>query len=225
VVSFIYSYLNVHILGIMCCVIVVAVAIMIGVSFSRLEDFEVGIEYNPNAVSINKDKLYERGTHFLGLGHSFIKFSKNLRTIQMGKQSGQKVKADITKGTLTSRTKDALSVTLTCSFQYRVGNNKAGLIQLYENFGEDYESAFIRLARNILRDEMAKFDALKVFQERTQIELAMKKGLANSLVSWNAIVESFQLLDITLPSKFTRALTYTENLNLQKKTEKLKQTQ
>jgi len=46
------------------------------VSISKLEAYEVGLEYNPNSVKINGEKLYTEGTHFLGPGHYFIKFNR-----------------------------------------------------------------------------------------------------------------------------------------------------
>jgi hypothetical protein len=42
----------------------------------QLEAYEVGLEYNPNSVKINGEKLYTEGTHFLGPGHYFIKFNR-----------------------------------------------------------------------------------------------------------------------------------------------------
>jgi hypothetical protein len=58
--------------------------VLIATSFAKLEAYEVGLEYNPNAISINENKLYTEGTHFLGPGHSFIKFNRQMRTVQLG---------------------------------------------------------------------------------------------------------------------------------------------
>lgn len=63
------------------CSALIIVIVLIATSFSKLEAYEVGLEYNPNAISINENKLYTEGTHFLGPGHSFIKFNKQMRTV------------------------------------------------------------------------------------------------------------------------------------------------
>jgi hypothetical protein len=55
---------------------VIVVIVLIAVSISKLEAYEVGLEYNPNAVKINGEKLYTEGTYFLGPGHYFIKFNR-----------------------------------------------------------------------------------------------------------------------------------------------------
>lgn len=60
---------------------VITIIVIVAISFKGLDDNEIGIHYNPNAVSINEEKLYERGTHFLGPGHRFIIFKRNQRTI------------------------------------------------------------------------------------------------------------------------------------------------
>jgi hypothetical protein len=62
----------------------IIIIVLIATSFAKLEAYEVGLEYNPNAISINEDKLYTEGTHFLGPGHYFIKFNRQMRTVQLG---------------------------------------------------------------------------------------------------------------------------------------------
>ena len=37
---------------------IIVVIVLISVSISKLEAYEVGLEYNPNTVTINGDKLY-----------------------------------------------------------------------------------------------------------------------------------------------------------------------
>ena len=63
---------------------IILIVVLIATSFAKLEAYEVGIEYNPNAVSINTNQLYTEGTHFLGPGHYFIKFNKQQLTVQLG---------------------------------------------------------------------------------------------------------------------------------------------
>lgn len=63
---------------------VIVVIVVIAVSFAKLEAYEVGLEYNPNTVTINEGKLYTEGIHFLGPGHYFIKFNRQQRTVQLG---------------------------------------------------------------------------------------------------------------------------------------------
>lgn len=78
---------------------------------------------------------------------------------------------------------------------------------LFNDWGSNYETAFIATARNVLRDVMAEFTALDVFYNRTQIESEMSVELIDKLQSdYNVQVQSFQLLDLQLPTRFSQAL-------------------
>jgi hypothetical protein len=52
------------------------------------------------------------GLHFLGIGHSFIKFPINVQTIEFSKE------ASANQSPISSRTLDGLEVILEISFQY-----------------------------------------------------------------------------------------------------------
>ena len=149
--------------GFCCCGTISAaiiVIVLIATSFSKLENFEVGLEYNPNAISINENKLYTEGIHFLGPGHSFIKFIRQMRTVQLGSSQQSTQKPDLKDESLVCRTKDALVVSIEVSFQYQLSIDKDDLLMLFRNWGEDYEKSFLLIARNTLRDIMAEFNAL-----------------------------------------------------------------
>ena len=52
------------------------------------------------------------GLYFLGIGHSFIKFPKNVQTIEFSKERLS------SRPAISSRTSDGLEVVLEMSFQY-----------------------------------------------------------------------------------------------------------
>ena len=56
---------------------------------------------------------------------------------------------------------------------------------------EDYESAFYRLTRNIIRDTTAKYTAFEQVYNRTLIEGAMRTDLTTSLAEYYANVQNF----------------------------------
>lgn len=193
---------------------IILIVVLVATSVKKLEAYEVGLEFDPNSVTINTEKLFTEGTHSLGPGHYFITFNRQLRTIQMGSSAKQGSNPDMKDDPLLCRTKDALQVQIECSFQYQLSIDKDDLIQLYSDWGENYETAFLLAARNVLRDIMGEFWALQVFYERSTIESALRIGLTEKLREYKVILQSFQLLDIDLPQKFNQALIDTENLNL-----------
>lgn len=131
---------------------VIVIIVVIAVSFAKLEAYEVGLEYNPNTVSINEGKLYTEGIHFLGPGHYFIKFNRQQRTVQLGSSQQSTQKPDLKDESLVCRSKDALSVSIELSFQYQLSIDKDDCLELYRNWGENYEKSFLLSARNTLRD-------------------------------------------------------------------------
>jgi hypothetical protein len=169
------------------CGVIIGI-VLIATSFSKLEAYEVGLEYNPNSITINENRLFTEGTFFLGPGHSFIKFNKQMRTVLLGDQGAttSSTKPDVKDDALVCRTKDALLVEIEISFQYLLSISMDNLLDLYHNWGEDYENAFILLARNQLRDTMAQFEALQVFYDRSTIEAALRAGLQNRLSAYHA---------------------------------------
>ena len=99
--------------------VVIISAFLIGFSIKKVEDYEVGILYNPNTVTLKTDKLYKAGTHTVSPGAKFFTFPRNIRTIVMG-SAGMGTDPSEMVGSLVARTKDALEVTIDCSFQYKI---------------------------------------------------------------------------------------------------------
>lgn len=59
----------------------ILIIVLIATSIQKLEPYEVGLEYNPNSISINQNKLFTSGTYFLGPGYRFIKFNRQMKTV------------------------------------------------------------------------------------------------------------------------------------------------
>lgn len=61
--------------------------------------------------------------------------------------------------TLVARTYDGLSVELEVSYQYRLEAAAESLASRYRDFGLDYEVAYIRESRDVLRTSASRFTA------------------------------------------------------------------
>ena len=197
------------------CALLIAGAIMIGCSFGVLGPTDMGLDYDSINIRINEVDLFENGRYFIGLGHEFIIFPKRLKTIRMSDQAssgggeGEEGEERVTSQLL-ARTMDGLPVTLDLSFQYRLMPSAESLVKLYKDFQTDYESAYIRIARNVLRDVAADYQAFNYFYNRSVISSAMRGSLDVALMQHSATVQSFQLLNILLPPRFSSAIEETE---------------
>lgn len=188
-----------------CCAIFITLVILFSVSWSALEPTEYGIRYNANTLKLDTEQIYTEGRYLLGVGHRFIKFPRDVQTVTFSSDAGSSA------GVLTARTFDGLSVVLDISFNYRLqGDDTDRMVSLYLNFGTDYETAFISIARNVCRDVAGDFRAFQYFQNRTLVQNSMADELSLKLQDTFAIMDSFQLRNIALPEEFETAVQLTQ---------------
>lgn len=180
-------------------VLLVTSIILLVCSFSSLEPNEVGIEYNANTLSINKDELFTSGRHFLGLGHSFIVYPKTLQQVRFAFTSTDKP--------IEARTKDGLRVNIELAFNFRLVTSITDLTAVYLDFGEmgPTTTAYKRIARNWVRAVAANFTAFEFFFNRTEFQSRLQIVLNSRLREAHASVDSLQLLGVHMPDRFDNA--------------------
>lgn len=194
-----------------CCVVLIASAIMVGCSFGVLDPTQFALDYDTVNFQIADGVLYTGGRHFIGLGHQFIIFPNTLQTVRMGAVSAGESDGETVKtSSLLARTEDGLQVTLDISFQYRLTADLEQIIKLYSDFQDNYRPAYVRIARNVLRDVASEFQAFQYFYNRTVVGAKMREVLNQALANHSAIVQAFQLLNVELPTRFSSAIEGTE---------------
>ena len=98
------------------CICICAVSCITGIillilGFSSLEATEWGLDYSWISKTVDPT-VRENGLYFIGIGHSFYKFPKNVQTIEFSKDR------NANRAPIESRTSDGLEVVLEISFQY-----------------------------------------------------------------------------------------------------------
>jgi len=204
------------------CILLITSVILFACSFALVEPTEYGLDWDNNWFTIDDTQVYEGGRHFLGLGHTFIIYPKILRTIKMsgdipttgdGENDVEVESAEADSesestgvrptSVLNARTSDGLQVMLDLSYQYKLMATPEDLTQLWYDYEDQYEAAFVRISRDTLRNVASQFAAFQYFYNRSIISDAMRIALDAELSNHHANVESFQLLNIALPSKFS----------------------
>jgi len=100
---------------------------------------------------------------------------------------------------------------LQVAFQYRLKEDLTEIVKLYYDWGDDYQKAYAWIARNVLRDEAARWEAYDFFYNRTKINKEMTNRLRGPLDEVAAVLAGdMQLLDVGLPAQFDTALQETE---------------
>jgi len=187
-------------------VAVSGLVILFCLSFDSLEFTQIGLNYSFISETVEKEP-YPSGRYYLGLGNSFIKFPKTLRTLYFVDdfEEGQNVPP-----ALQSRTKDGLNVRLEVSFQYKLKLDQ--LYNLWSTFGHDkYEQTFIRIAIEQLTTAATMHNAHFFFTNRTAISKEFHHKL-NKHFEQHAYAEVpfFQLRTVHLPDAFEDAIRETQ---------------
>eukprot|EP00397_Hematodinium_sp_SG-2012_P035565 GEMP01038271.1.p1 GENE.GEMP01038271.1~~GEMP01038271.1.p1 ORF type:complete len:312 (+),score=39.68 GEMP01038271.1:223-1158(+) len=165
-------------------------------SWSVLEYTELGLDYNAITRSINEDP-YGPGRHFLGFGHSFIKFPSTVQNVQF---SAQGTRPD--SQPLRSRTSDGLEISLEISFQYQL--QVMGIYAMYMFYGSTYDKVFVRMAMDLLTISATKHPAKDFFANRTVIAANMETALRQRFEQEQILIPLFQFQSVQLPGNSTK---------------------
>lgn len=87
----------------------IVLGFFIGFSLKGLTYNEIGLNYSSYFKSV-ENKTYSSGFHFLGLGHEFVPYQLNIKTIEFSKNAGASLPP------IACRTKDGLTLNLEVSF-------------------------------------------------------------------------------------------------------------
>ena len=183
-----------------CCTMTVLVALGVGLffSFSSLDAYEYGLDYSAITKTINQE-VYPSGYHYLGFGHSFIRYPSTVQSMEFSRAS------TTSRGPIQSRTDDGLQISFKATLQYQLQRNR--LYDLYMKYGENYQSPCEKHVIEALNDAATRFDANSFFTSTDTINNEIKSSLKIVLNNeCYADVKFFQLSSVDLPNKFENAI-------------------
>lgn len=185
-----------------CAVTCITGIILLILGFSSLEATEYGLDYSWLSKTINPN-VYSNGLYFIGIGHSFIKFPRNVQTIEFSKEK------NANRPAIESRTSDGLEVILEISFQYTL--QPEHLYQLYMKYSEGYNQIIQNVAIDILTEETTGYTAYNFFMDRGRIKDDFQQSLDKALnVTCFSNVQFMQLRSVDLPNLFEEAIQESE---------------
>lgn len=185
--------------GLTCCTLTIVTGILIAMGFHRLEVNEVGIDYSANSLTLNTDLLYSNGLHFLGVGHSFIRFPR--RQMELNMENRKAIRA---------RTNDGLVVVLDTKILYSLDVKIDALASLYLMFKDDWSRPIENICRSVIRDVASEFTAYQFWAERSNVTFTMELKVQNRLDDIFVRLETFLLGGYTLPASFQSVIDVTE---------------
>jgi len=128
--------------------------ILIACSLSVLSYNEVGLNYS-NWFKTIEEKTYYHGIHFIGLGHSFIKYDLKVATLEFSNAP------DATLPMIKCRTSDGLELDLEASLQYRVFPEK--IYDIYKSYGDNEKPVLNRVVIDAISDTATKYNSTRFF--------------------------------------------------------------
>lgn len=178
------------------CVFFITGVILFSVSFDTLEPTEIGLRYNNNFKTLERDRVYNGGRYFLGLGQKFIKFPAHFVLINFS-GTGE-------NGQIHAWSKEGQAVLLDVSFMYRIQRDKAASI--YDKYRTGYDDIIRKIAVETIKQVSIEFTTEQFFLVRRLIGREMKNALWQRLRLESLDIELFNLRGIDLPDKFEQKI-------------------
>jgi regulator of protease activity HflC (stomatin/prohibitin superfamily) len=189
---------NTVLVGSICCLAVIITAFCVGFSFGSVDTNELALDVNMNTQTLNLESLYENGVHFIGLGHSLVKFPKTV------------IDMDMQNDPVVARTVDGLIVSMNTRITYKLSTSITALATLYLNFGEEWEAPIYYLARSVITDVASEYTAFEFWKNREEVSEEIRARLLPRMEDFYCTIDSFSLANFDLPSDFQTAITQTD---------------
>jgi len=199
-------------------IVLLVIGIIVGIfliafSFGVVDPTYQAFVYNTNTQqlefkdgSLDSGELYAANRYFLGVGKTFIVFPTTYQTINFNAAQGDQINV---------RSADGLVILMDVAFQYTLTAVGKDLMALYVRWQEGYNDAIGKIARNIIRDVAANYQAFEFFFNRSIIVGDMTSALYEYILNVGATVNNFQMLNIILPPLFNDAIQQTEVVSVQ----------
>jgi len=188
---------------------VICVPVLLGVSVSILVPGEVGLQFNANLQIIEEGRgVYGSGRHWLGLGHSFVKFQSVVQQIRFHWPDNTGTKYDAPA--INARTYDGLTVQMNIFIQYRIRTDEPGLLSLYYTLTPDFQATYVATASSICQDVAAKYVAFDLVYQRDAVSNAMLTALNSEFYNTKfATILNVEVMNINLPDDVANMITQT----------------
>lgn len=154
------------------------------------------------------------GRHFIWLRHAFIKFPRrlvNLEFSDFGSEANGPPISARTGPDLDDKESGGQPIALSVSFQYRI--EQRDVPRIYQTFGEQHESSYLRFAKQAITNEAQKFTPKAFWLQRAEVERLMLRAVNDTLSEQGyAQVGDLQLLRVDFNSNYEDTIT---NIQLQ----------
>eukprot|EP00440_Ansanella_granifera_P009900 gb/GFBE01010730.1/.p1 GENE.gb/GFBE01010730.1/~~gb/GFBE01010730.1/.p1 ORF type:complete len:317 (+),score=101.29 gb/GFBE01010730.1/:1-951(+) len=197
-----------------CCLFVIALIVMLAMSFAKVETSQWALRYNWWSESVGKEPITQAGVQYVGVGNYLITFPATNKYCYFRNfdNSFTPDKDDVFQPPITVRTNDGLKVRLEMEFVYRL--QMANLYHLYMLVGNaGYRNTMVHLAEGVITEHATKFSAQAFYGDRGDVADAFKAAITEALAKHLFIdVQSFQLQPAHFPQAYAAAIVETQEM-------------
>lgn len=193
------------------CAVIIAIIVLIAISFDSIEPEELGLKYDTNkeVVTDNNGEAFRQGNHFVGVGCKFLKFPGVVTNMDFRKLPG--------------RTKEGLEIHLNMAMSYQL--DPKSVMKLYRVFGyEEFTPMLKRYTEDILKMEVTKYSAVDfITTQKQNITKAIKTVIMQKVVPKTVFVKvkNFQIMEVILAKEFEQSVNDNYMLSQEVKTKTL----
>ena len=189
-----------------------AAVLLFALSWDSLEPTQYGLVQNgfTGYVELDPQKVYEAGRHFVLLRHHFLKFPRNLVSLEFSNSYGGRADRSAiparTGPDPDDRESGGQPVHLSVSFQYQLA--RKDVPRVYQTFGTAWEASYLRFAQQAITNEAQLFTPRTFWNDRASVEERLLHAVNASLSTQGyATVHSLQLLKVDFSKNYEDIIT------------------
>jgi len=176
-----HCYENRSCYGCLSGVALLVLVIILSISWDAVHPTELALLKDGVTGAVDLATVYNNGRYFVGPTKEFLRFPANRLTLSFGNNSRDD------RGEIPARTgpgefdteSGGQPMTLSISFQYQLDKEK--IPQIYETFGINWETSYLRFAQQAVTDAAQQFTPSSFWMRRSDVERAILRSVNTSL--------------------------------------------
>lgn len=179
--------------GCLCGVFWLLLIILLPMSYSTLEYYQMGFAHRRTTGTVDRSHVYSAGKYMLGPDYGFTVFPASVQNVDI---------TDVAAWTESDVSTNAgTSVEMDLSYQYQLIPEE--LPQLFDKRNTVFRPFIENLAMAAIKDTATNFSADAFLMNRMEIEKEMKRRIGMALTAAHATVKGFMMRRVTFPATFS----------------------
>jgi len=173
-----------------CCAILIALVIMLSVSFKKIESNTVGLRSNKWYGYVNSEEVHQTGVHYVGLWHTFQTVSKTQQYEEYQ---------------VTAFTKNIIQVKLSVSIQYQIEPTFDTLYKILYDY-DDMDAYFDSRTQDAIRRGIQSLSSDVLYNSRSLVTATLRDNVKQAIDDIGYNLNNLQIKEIRVPTEMQDAI-------------------